>query len=140
MTRADPTYFLNRVRVAAANEQYCSRKSRSTSLMTQSLKLLPEQAAAELLRRRRAASPRRSTFPAVRRRTTPTSGCSIHLWRAQTTPDQRIEAYCDLVRRWKPIVLGGGVGADTFGGGTDVRPHGPGAAGLDRLEAVPDAI
>jgi predicted phage terminase large subunit-like protein len=27
----------------------------------------------------------------------------LDLWRAQTTPDKWIEAYCDMVRAWKPI-------------------------------------
>ena len=27
----------------------------------------------------------------------------LDLWRAQTTPDKWIEAFCDLVERWKPI-------------------------------------
>ncbi|MGB6661865.1 MAG: hypothetical protein WBE90_22985 [Xanthobacteraceae bacterium] len=27
----------------------------------------------------------------------------LDLWRAQTTPDKWIEAFCDLVEQWKPI-------------------------------------
>ena len=63
----------------------------------------------------------------------------LDLWRGQTASDVWIEAFCDMVRQWKPVGMGGGAGADQGGHRAVPRSSPARAAGVRGASPVPDA-